>query len=206
MQEMGWFDTTKPNELASRIAGDTVVIEDGMGQKLGDLYVSFPPFLSSRALPLPIAHYTRSRLLRLESLHGPVVGPPVRFFPSAPPFLSAHFAFLLARILLGCSEHILSSIPVGLLYLLSYVRRSSDLGFAGMRGLGVTDTNSSPPSAALLCPPSRSHTLAHNDRIKFICQFLSGFIIGFCKGWKYVSFFLFLSLLLESMEMISETY
>jgi hypothetical protein len=35
----GWFDTSNPNEVSSRIAGDTVVIESGMGQKLGDLYV-----------------------------------------------------------------------------------------------------------------------------------------------------------------------
>lgn len=39
-QELGWFDTSNPNEVSSRIAGDTVVIEAGMGQKLGDLYVS----------------------------------------------------------------------------------------------------------------------------------------------------------------------
>ncbi|KAF0685292.1 hypothetical protein As57867_008708, partial [Aphanomyces stellatus] len=35
-QDMSWYDTHKPSELASRISGDTVKIKEGMGNKLGE--------------------------------------------------------------------------------------------------------------------------------------------------------------------------
>lgn len=40
-QEMGWFDRSNPNEISSRIAGDTIIVEKGMGDKLGSMYVVF---------------------------------------------------------------------------------------------------------------------------------------------------------------------
>lgn len=45
-QEMGWFDTTNPSELSTKIAGDTVLIEDGMGFKLGELVKFSAQFIS----------------------------------------------------------------------------------------------------------------------------------------------------------------
>ncbi|KAF0693595.1 Aste57867_15460 [Aphanomyces stellatus] len=35
-QDMSWYDTHNPSELASRISGDTVKIKEGMGDKLGE--------------------------------------------------------------------------------------------------------------------------------------------------------------------------
>lgn len=37
-QEIGWFDTTQPGELSSKIAEHTIIIREGMGEKLGALF------------------------------------------------------------------------------------------------------------------------------------------------------------------------
>eukprot|EP00124_Ichthyophonus_hoferi_P002944 Ihof_evm3s226 gene=Ihof_evmTU3s226 len=36
-QEIAWYDKSKSSQISSQIAGDTVIIQEGMGQKLGDV-------------------------------------------------------------------------------------------------------------------------------------------------------------------------
>ncbi|CAM9316144.1 unnamed protein product, partial [Ectocarpus sp. 13 AM-2016] len=45
-QEIGWFDTTKPGELTTRIKGDTLVVSQGMGIKLARLIQFMSMFVS----------------------------------------------------------------------------------------------------------------------------------------------------------------
>lgn len=34
-QDIGWFDVSNSGELATRIKGDTLVVQQGIGEKLG---------------------------------------------------------------------------------------------------------------------------------------------------------------------------
>ncbi|CAM9376907.1 unnamed protein product [Laminaria digitata] len=45
-QEIGWFDTTKPGELTTRIKGDTLVVRQGIGIKLARLIQFSSMFVS----------------------------------------------------------------------------------------------------------------------------------------------------------------
>ncbi|ORX85114.1 multidrug resistance protein 1 [Anaeromyces robustus] len=45
-QEIPWHEKTSPGELASRIISDTIIIEDGIGFKLGTVLQSFVTFIS----------------------------------------------------------------------------------------------------------------------------------------------------------------
>ena len=44
-QEIAWHEKTSPGELASRIISDTMLIEDGMGFKLGSVVQSVVTFI-----------------------------------------------------------------------------------------------------------------------------------------------------------------
>ncbi|KAH9105638.1 hypothetical protein LEN26_009398, partial [Aphanomyces euteiches] len=49
-QDMGWYDGRDASELASRISGDTVVIKDGMGEKLGETIRYVCQFIAGYAI------------------------------------------------------------------------------------------------------------------------------------------------------------
>jgi ABC-type multidrug transport system fused ATPase/permease subunit len=49
-QEIGWFDTTQPGELATRIKGDTLVVQEGIGIKLARLLQFFSQFVAGFAI------------------------------------------------------------------------------------------------------------------------------------------------------------
>jgi ATP-binding cassette, subfamily B (MDR/TAP), member 1 len=49
-QEIGWFDTTQPGELATRIKGDTLVVQEGIGIKLARLLQFFAQFVAGFAI------------------------------------------------------------------------------------------------------------------------------------------------------------
>ena len=55
-QEIGWFDTTKPGELATRIKGDTLVVQEGIGIKLARLIQFFAQFVAG------LCHWICTRL------------------------------------------------------------------------------------------------------------------------------------------------
>eukprot|EP00123_Amoebidium_parasiticum_P013500 comp21991_c0_seq1/m.31796 comp21991_c0_seq1/g.31796 ORF comp21991_c0_seq1/g.31796 comp21991_c0_seq1/m.31796 type:complete len:1283 (-) comp21991_c0_seq1:440-4288(-) len=45
-QEIGWYDKSEASQVSSRIAGDTVIIQEGLGQKLGDVCKLLAQFLA----------------------------------------------------------------------------------------------------------------------------------------------------------------
>eukprot|EP01133_Synstelium_polycarpum_P000374 gene374-436_t len=49
-QEIGWFDTNKANELASRINSDTVLFQDAIGEKVGHFIHNISTFLTGFAI------------------------------------------------------------------------------------------------------------------------------------------------------------
>jgi ATP-binding cassette subfamily B (MDR/TAP) protein 1 len=46
MQEIGWFDVSKPSEISTRISSDTAAMQDALGEKVANFIHNFATFIA----------------------------------------------------------------------------------------------------------------------------------------------------------------